>query len=67
MQINWFCLLIITTKCILDAIEILGKSYISGDNWGEDSYRRLAGVVHFHVASPALKFNNFIKRSRKLT
>ena len=36
-------------------IETVGETSVSSGSWGEDSYCELAGAVHFHVASPALK------------
>jgi hypothetical protein len=40
-------------------IETVGGTSVSSGSWGEDSYRELAGAVHFHVATPALKIKKF--------
>ena len=33
--------------------ETVGETSVSSGRWGEDGCRKLAGAVHFHVASPA--------------
>jgi len=39
-------------------IETVDEISVSSGSWGEDSYHELAGAAHFHVASPALKFES---------
>ena len=46
-------------------IETVGGTSVSSGSWGEDSYCELAGAVHFHVASPALKKLKYVSRKRK--
>jgi hypothetical protein len=57
----------LTSKCIFISNRNIGISYVSRGNWGEDSYRKLADAVHFHVASSAPNSNKLKIKSRKRT
>ncbi len=57
----------LTSKCIFISNRNIGISYVSRGNWGEDSYRKLADAVHFHVASSAPNSNKLRIKSRKQT